>query len=46
MSTQHSPMFDLIKVWFKKEYWTAEMVADAVTKEVITEAERVEIVGK
>lgn len=46
MSAQHSPMFDLIKVWFKKEYWTAEMVADAVTKGALTEAERAEIVGK
>ena len=41
----HSPKFNMIKIWYTKGFWTAEMVADAVTKNVITEAERVEIVG-
>ena len=42
---EHSPKFNMIKIWFNKGFWTAEMVADAVTKNVITEAEKVEILG-
>ena len=42
---EHSPKFRMIKIWYDRGFWTAEMVADAVAKNVITEAERAEIVG-
>lgn len=36
-------MYEKIKKWYKQGLWTAEMVENAVSKGVITEAEATEI---
>ena len=43
---EHSPKFKMIKIWYKKGFWTEGMVQDAVDKSVITQAEFNEIVNK
>ena len=42
----HSPKFKMIKIWYKKRFWTEGMVQDAVNKGVITQEEFNEIVNK
>ena len=39
-------MFEKIKKWYTQGLWTAEMVANAVKKGVITEEQYEEIVGE
>jgi hypothetical protein len=39
-------MYEKIKKWYKQGLWTAEMVQNAATKNVITEAEVLEILNK
>ena len=47
LSTEtHSPKFKMIKIWYKKGFWTEGMVQDAVNKDVITQEEFNEIVNK
>ena len=47
LSTEtHSPKFKMIRIWYKKGFWTEGMVQDAVDKGVITQAEFNEIVNK
>ena len=47
LSTEtHSPKFKMIKIWYKKGFWTEGMVQDAVNKGVITQEEFNEIVNK
>ena len=47
LSTEtQSPKFKMIKIWYKKGFWTEGMVQDAVDKGVITQAEFNEIVNK
>ena len=47
LSTEtHSPKFKMIKIWYKKRFWTEGMVQDAVNKGVITLEEFNEIVNK
>ena len=47
LSTEtHSPKFKMIKTWYKKGFWTEDMVQDAVDKGVITQEEFNEIVNK
>lgn len=46
MSEGHSPKFELIRKWFKRGFWDAEMVANAVVKGWLREEERMEIVGE
>ena len=47
LSTEtHSPKFKMIKIWYKKGFWTESMVQDAVDKGVITQKEFNEIVNK
>lgn len=41
-----SAKFKMIKIWFKKGFWTKEMVEDAVKKGWITEEEKKEILGE
>lgn len=43
---EHSPKFQLIRRWFNRGFWNAEMVQDAVTKGWLREDERMEIVGE
>ena len=43
---EHSPKFKMIKIWYKKGFWTEGMVQDAVNKGVITQEEFNEIVNK
>lgn len=43
---EHSPKFKMIKIWYKKGFWTESMVQDAVDKGVITQKEFNEIVNK
>lgn len=43
---EHSPKFKIIKIWYKKGFWTKDMVQDAVNKGVITQEEFNEIVNK
>lgn len=38
-------MKERIKRWYRLGLWTAEMVQDAVVKNVITEADALEIIG-
>ncbi len=42
---EHSPKFKMIRIWYKKRFWTKDMVQDAVNKGVITQAEYEEIVN-
>ena len=45
----HSPMFNKINHWYNEvvpALWTKEMVANAVVKGAITEAEYADIVGE
>lgn len=37
-------MYEKIKLWYKKGWWTAAMVAQAVAKGLITENQRKSIV--
>jgi uncharacterized XkdX family phage protein len=37
-------MFEKIKKWYQMGLWTAEMVQNAVSKEVITKEEAAEII--
>lgn len=47
LSTEtHSPKFKMIRIWYKKGFWTESMVQDAVDKGVITQKEFNEIVNK
>ena len=47
LSTEtHSPKFKMIRIWYKKGFWTEGMVQDAVDKGVITQKEFNEIVNK
>lgn len=47
LSTEaHSPKFKMIKIWYKKGFWTEGMVQDAANKGVITQEEFNEIVNK
>ena len=46
MAGQHSVKFKLVKRWYDKGFWNAQMVADAVKAGWITEEERKEIVGE
>ena len=47
LSTEtHSPKFKMIKIWYKKGFWTEDMVQDAVDKGAITQEEFNEIVNK
>lgn len=47
LSTEtHSPKFKMIKIWYKKGFWTESMVQDAVNKNVIIQEEFNEIVNK
>lgn len=39
-------MYDKIKFWFNTGLWTEDMVRSAVSKEVITKEQFVEITGK
>ena len=39
-------MYDRIKKWYKQGLWTGNMVQDAVKKNVITQEEANEILGK
>lgn len=39
-------MYEKIKKWYKQGLWTMEMVQNAVIKNVITEAEALEILTK
>ena len=41
-----SPKFNLIKKWYNKGFWTADMVRDAVKAGWITEEECKEILGE
>lgn len=43
---EHSPMFEKIKSYYEKGYWTKEMVYNACLKGKITEEEYKEIVGE
>ena len=43
---EHSPKFKMIRIWYKKGFWTESMVQDAVNKGVITQEEFNEIVNK
>ena len=43
---EHSPKFKMIKIWYKKGFWTEDMVQDAVNKGVIIQEEFNEIVNK
>ena len=47
LSTEtYSPKFKMIKIWYKKGFWTESMVQDAVDKGVIIQEEFNEIVNK
>lgn len=47
LSTEtHSPKFKMIRIWYKKGFWTEGMVQDAVDKGVIIQEEFNEIVNK
>ena len=46
MAEKRSLKFKLVKRWYDKGFWTAEMVADAVVAGWITEDERKEILGE
>lgn len=47
LSTEgHSPKFKMIRIWYKKGFWTKDMVQDATNKGVITQEEFNEIVNK
>lgn len=39
-------MFVKIKKWYKQRLWSKEMVAEAVTKSIITEKQYKEITGE
>lgn len=43
---EHSPKFKMIRTWYKKGFWTENMVQDAVNKDVITQKEFNEIMNK
>jgi uncharacterized XkdX family phage protein len=38
-------MYEKIKKWYKQGLWTAEMVQNAVEKDIITEEQATEIMG-
>lgn len=42
----HSKWFEKIRLWYTKNLWTKEMVANAVAKGIITSEEYQEIVGE
>lgn len=39
-------MKEKIARWYKQGLWTAEMVKDAVDRDILTEADYIEIVGE
>jgi hypothetical protein len=46
VSEKRSPKFSSINVWYKRGYWTKEMVRTAVEKGTLTEEEYEEIIGQ
>lgn len=42
---EHSPKFNMIRIWFNKGFWTADMVQDAVEHKWLTQEEANEIIG-
>lgn len=42
---QHSPKFNMIRIWYNKGFWTADMVQDAVDHKWLTQEEAAEIIG-
>lgn len=42
----HSKLYERIKMYYDRGLWTKEMVANAVVKGAITEAEYADIVGE
>lgn len=42
----HSLWFDALRVYYKKQFWTKEMIAEAVVCKRITAEEYKEIIGE
>lgn len=42
----HSAWFDALRIYYKKKYWTKEMIGEAVEYERITADEYKEIIGE
>lgn len=42
---QQSPKFNMIRIWYNKGFWTADMVQNAVDSRWLTQEEVVKIIG-